>query len=306
MSTLSRRRFLHSIGATAAVLRTVPLRAATQLPIAFSTLGCPKWPWKTILENARANGYAAIELRGIEGEMNLPKRQEFAPGAVAASLKDLSALNLKVSDLGASSMLHSPDEAKRTEQIDEAKRFIDLAHTLAVPYVRVFPNNYVANESKATTIARIADALRGLATYAKGSGVTVIVESHGDFTDSPSLLDLMKQSGDGVALLWDTHHTCVEGKEKPADTFAALGSYVRHTHIKDSVPAGADRHYVLTGKGDVPIADIVRTLVAGGYRGYYCFEWEKTWHPDIDEPEVAIPQYANAMRGYLTDAGYKS
>lgn len=305
MSSLTRRRFLRSVGASAAVIRAVRLRAAVPMPIAFSTLGCPKWPWKTILENARANGYAAIELRGIEGEMNLPRRPEFAPGAVAGTLKDLSAADLKISDLGSSAMLHSPDDAKRNEQIDEARRFIDLAHALSVPYVRVFGNNYVANEPKATTIARIADALRGLATYAKGSNVTVIVESHGDFTDSPSLLDLMKQAGDGVALLWDTHHTCVEGKEKPADTFAALGRYVRHTHIKDSVPAGAERHYVLTGKGDVPIADIVRTLVAGGYAGYYCFEWEKAWHPDIDEPEVAIPQYANAMRGYLAEAGFK-
>jgi sugar phosphate isomerase/epimerase len=306
MSSLTRRRFLQSVGASAAVLRTVGLGAAAQMPIAFSTLGCPKWPWKTILENARANGFAAIELRGIEGEMNLPKRPEFAPGAVASTIKDLSALDLKVSDLGSSAMLHSPDQAKRNEQIEEARRFIDLAHTLSVPYVRVFPNNYVEGESKATTIARIAEALRGLATYAKGSGVTIIVESHGDFTDSASLLDLMKQSGDGVALLWDTHHTCVEGKEKPADTYAVLGSYVRHTHIKDSVPAGTERHYVLTGKGDVPIAEIVRALVAGGYKGYYCFEWEKAWHPDIDEPEIAIPQYAKAMTGYLADAGFKS
>jgi sugar phosphate isomerase/epimerase len=306
MSSLTRRRFLQSVGASAAVLRTVGLGAAAQMPIAFSTLGCPKWPWKTILENARANGFAAIELRGIEGEMNLPKRPEFAPGAVASTIKDLSALDLKVSDLGSSAMLHSPDQAKRNEQIEEARRFIDLAHTLSVPYVRVFPNNYVEGESKATTIARIAEALRGLATYAKGSGVTIIVESHGDFTDSASLLDLMKQSGDGVALLWDTHHTCVEGKEKPADTYAVLGSYVRHTHIKDSVPAGTERHYVLTGKGNVPIAEIVRALVAGGYKGYYCFEWEKAWHPDIDEPEIAIPQYAKAMTGYLADAGFKS
>ena len=306
MSTLTRRRFLQSVGASAAVIRSGPVRAATQMPIAFSTLGCPKWPWKTILENARANGYAAIELRGIEGEMNLPKRQEFAPGAVATTLKDLSALDLKVSDLGSSAMLHSPDQAKRNEQMDEAKRFIDLAHTLNVPYVRVFGNNYVANEPKATTIARIADALRSLGHLREGQRRhhhRRIARRLHRFTP---LLELMKQSGDGVALLWDTHHTYVEGKEKPADTFAALGRYVRHTHIKDSVPAGADRHYVLTGKGDLPIADIVRTLVAGGYSGYYCFEWEKTWHPDIDEPEVAIPQYAKAMRGYLTNAGWKA
>jgi sugar phosphate isomerase/epimerase len=97
----------------------------------------------------------------------------------------------------------------------------------------------------------------------------------------------------------------VAGKERPADTFAKVGRFVKHTHIKDSVPAGDDRKYVLTGEGDLPMEDIVKTLVAGEYKGYYCFEWEKVWHPEIAEPEIAIPQYAKAMRGYLEHAGYK-
>jgi hypothetical protein len=28
-------------------------------------------------------------------------------------------------------------------------------------------------------------------------------------------------------------------------------------------------------------------------------EWEKRWHPDIAEPEVAFPQYAALLREYL-------
>jgi hypothetical protein len=51
------------------------------------------------------------------------------------------------------------------------------------------------------------------------------------------------------------------------------------------------------------VREIVRVLAASGYRGYYCFEWEKMWHPDIDEPEVAFPQYAKVMRQYLAEAG---
>jgi hypothetical protein len=35
------------------------------------------------------------------------------------------------------------------------------------------------------------------------------------------------------------------------------------------------------------------------YRGYYCFEWEKVWHPDLLEPEVAFPQFVTVMAGYL-------
>ena len=37
-----------------------------------------------------------------------------------------------------------------------------------------------------------------------------------------------------VALLWDAYHTYKDGKEAPETTFKQLGSYVRHTHLKDS------------------------------------------------------------------------
>ena len=67
-----------------------------------------------------------------------------------------------------------------------------------------------------------------------------------------------------------------------------------------------DRHYVLTGTGEIPVQETVRVLATHGYKGYYCFEWEKRWHPDIDEPEVAFPHYAKTMRRYLAEAGVKA
>jgi predicted xylose isomerase-like sugar epimerase len=56
---------------------------------------------------------------------------------------------------------------------------------------------------------------------------------------------------------------------------------------------------VLTGKGDVPIQRQVQALLGIGYKGYYCFEWEKLWHPDIAEPEVAIADFSRVVSGYL-------
>jgi hypothetical protein len=47
-------------------------------------------------------------------------------------------------------------------------------------------------------------------------------------------------------------------------------------------------------------------LVKGGYRGYFSFEWEKVWHPEIADPEVAIADYAQVVTGYLKDAGYRA
>lgn len=278
---------------------------ARRLPLAFSTLGCPQWDWKTILRNASQMGYSALELRGILAEMNLPKVPEFMGDRLKTSLRDLAALGLQVSDLGASAMLHEPDAMKRAKQMEEAKRFIDLAYRMKVPYVRVFPNQFVPEETRQVTIERIAAGLRELADYCRGSGVSIIVESHGDFVTSPDLLELMQKTGSNrVALLWDAHHTCAAG-EKPDFTWHKLGQYVRHTHLKDSVPADKGRRYVLTGEGQIPVQETVQALVAGGYKGYYCFEWEKRWHPELAEPEVAFPHYAKVMKEYLAAAEVK-
>jgi sugar phosphate isomerase/epimerase len=202
--------------------------------------------------------------------------------------------------------MHEADPKVRAAQLDEGRRFIDLASRLAVPYVRVFPDKVPPGEAKQAVMARVIDGLRALGEHAKGSGVAVIMESHGDFTDGPSLLEILKGAAmPNVALLWDAHHTCVAGKEDPAATYKLVGSYVRHTHLKDSRPEGTGIRYVLTGSGTVPVRETVAVLAKGGYRGYYGFEWEKAWHPEIEEPEVAFPHYAEFMRRALIDAGVK-
>ena len=303
--TSSRRGFLTGVAAAAAAPAILRARQRPpQFPISFSTLGCPKWPWARILEQAAAMGYAAVELRGIEGEMDLTKRPEFIGTRIDQTQKDLAALNLKISDLGASSRMHEADPKVRAAQLDEGRRFIDLANRLNVPYVRVFGDKVPAGETKQAAMARVIEGLRALGEHAKGSGVAVIIESHGDFTDAPSLLEILKGAAmPNVALLWDAHHTCVASKEDPAATYKLLGSYVRHTHLKDSRPEGAGVRYVLTGTGTVPVRETVAVLAKGGYRGYYGFEWEKAWHPEIEEPEVAFPHYAELMRRLLAEAG---
>ena len=47
----------------------------------------------------------------------------------------------------------------------------------------------------------------------------------------------------------------------------------------------------------------LEALAGIGYKGYYSFEWEKRWHPEIEDPEVAFPHFAETMRRYLGEAG---
>ncbi len=304
---IDRRTFVTTLaaGLTAPALLTAR-QPKERYPIAFSTLGCPAWSWKTILAQAHQLGYAAVELRGVAGEMDLPKVPELSGTQLAATKRDLAALGIVISDLGASAAMHEKGSARQA-QLDEGRRFIDLAHALGVRYVRIFGDKIPPGEPREDVMQRVADGFREMAAHAQPAGVTVIMETHGDFTHSKDVAEIKSRvASDAFLILWDAHHTFVAGHEPPADTWAALGQWVRHTHLKDSVPNGPgveDRRYVLTGTGEVPIKEQVRVLAAGGYEGYYSFEWEKKWHPEIEEPEIAFPHYARTMAGYLKEAG---
>jgi sugar phosphate isomerase/epimerase len=303
----TRRVFLTTLSAGLAAPVLLRARPAKRFPIAFSTLGCPAWSWKTILEQADRLGYAALELRGVAGEMDLTKVPELGGSRLADTKKDLAALGIVISDLGASSRMHEKDPATRQAQFDEGKRFIDLAHAMQVKYVRMFGDKFPEGEPREDVMKRVVEGFQQMAAYAEPAGVTVLQESHGDFTKSKDLVAIESAvHSKAFAILWDAHHTFVAGNEAPADTWAALGRFVRHTHLKDSKPKGTDRQYVLTGTGEVPVKEQVAVLAKAGYKGYYCFEWEKKWHPEIEEPEVAFPHYARTMGEYLTAAGIKA
>ena len=299
---LTRREFVaaSATGAASVALSRFAWAVDTKerLPIAFSTLGCPAWEWPKILDFAESHGFAAIELRGLMGTMDLPSRPEFAPDRVAQSKKELAAHGLKFADVGSSAMLHEADPAKRAQQIADAKRFIDLASAIGSPYVRVFGNELKGPREE--VIARVAAGLHELGEYAGPRGVTVIIESHGDFVHSPDLKEVLTRADSPhAALLWDAHHTFADGHEQPEDTVRELGSWIRHTHLKDSIPDGTGRKYVLTGRGDVPVQRQIQALRKIGYKGYFCFEWEKAWHPELEDPEIAFADYAKVVGPYF-------
>jgi sugar phosphate isomerase/epimerase len=291
----TRRRFVQTSIFTVAALRANLFGSMTRLTVGFSTLGCPAWEWSKILQFAQSHDFSAIELRGLQGSMDLPTRPEFQPDRIAQSKRDVAARNLKIACVSSSAQLHDADPEKHKQQIADAKRFIDLASALGVPNVRVFGNKIEG--PKEQVVERVAAGLSELGRYSGERGVTVIIESHGDFTDSPTLSEiLIRADSPHAGLLWDAHHTFVDGKEDPQFTVQKLGKYIRHTHLKDSVPSADGRHYVLTGRGDVPVRKQVEVLAASGYAGCYTFEWEKVWHPDLEEPEIAITDFAEFMR----------
>lgn len=299
----NRRKFLQ-LNSTLLLAAAVPfsfLNKKYKPLLSFSTLGCPDWSFEKIVAFAAANNYEGIEVRGIQRELDLTKAAPFSSEQnIKASLKLMQDSNLKFVDLGSSAALHFAQGEERQKNLDEAKRFIDLAQQLSCPYIRVFPNDFPDDQTHEQTIKLITDGLKYLGDYAADKNVTVLLETHGKVVYTADVLNIMEQTNHPHAgLVWDAYNMWSVTNESPASVYAALKKFIKHTHIKDAKLINDKEQYVLLGTGNSAIFEAIDILAKNNYSGYYSFEWEKLWHPEIDAPETAIADYPKAMQKHF-------
>lgn len=257
-------------------------------PLAFSTLGCPGWSWEQILRAAQDYGYDAIELRGLEDEMDLPRAAPFTPARRADARRQVEEAGLSVCCVSSSGTV-----AKNN--VDHVRAHAELARDLGCPLVRVFGGSLDADRPHEETIREAAETLRTFGDAAQDEGVSIVLETHDAFSTGRQVAELLTLAAHpAVYALWDLHHPVRQG-EVGQTTHHYLAPLTRHVHVKDS-RAGA---YTLMGQGDVPLVTLLDLLLDGGYDGPLSVEWEKRWHPEIADPEIALPQYAQALRAYL-------
>jgi sugar phosphate isomerase/epimerase len=300
----TRKEFLQNsaILAGAAMLSSSFTLLKNEPLLSFSTIGCPDWTLKQSIDAAAKHGYKALELRGINRELDLTKTPEFnSPESIRSTLALMKEKGLKFINLGASTALHMPEGPVRDKHLKEAKSFIDLAQQINCPYVRVFPNDFPKDQDRNKTIEYVAAGLLELGRYAKERKVTVLLETHGAFSYADDILTTMKAANHpNIGLIWDISNMWTKTKEAPSIVYSKLKPYIHHTHIKDAklLPDGK-LEYVFIGKGDVPILEAIDILAKDGYKGYYSFEWEKLWHPELAEPEVALADYTKVMKEHF-------
>ena len=302
MKLQTRRAFLETSAGLMALAALNPLFKENKknTKLAFSTLGCPDWSLKQIVDCSVENGYKGFEIRGLAGEMDLPKCAEFNKTNLPASLRMIKDNDIKIINLGSSVNLHFAQEEKRKSNLDDAKRFIDLAEQLECPFVRVFPDDLPPDQTVEQTLDLIISGLITLGEYAKGSNVSILLESHGKVVYKDMLLKIMAGANHPkVGLIWDFFNMWVVTKESPREVFDTLGKFIKHVHIKDANLVDGKPAYCLIGQGVAPLREAMDSLKRSNYKGYYSFEWEKKWHPEIQDPEIAFPHFAKEIIHYL-------
>ena len=101
-------------------------------------------------------------------------------------------------------------------------------------------------------------------------------------------------------LIWDVMHTDRAYGDNWRVFYNLFRPYIKHIHIKDCIRAknGAKPEFTLIGEGDIPLEEIIYTLESDGYGGWYSLEWEKHWHPELPEIELALPEFVDIMKKF--------
>jgi sugar phosphate isomerase/epimerase len=265
------------------------------MKISFSTLGCPDWTVSQAVEAAVDAHYDGIELRFIQGEASLWKLRAFSGMGLQETCREIQASGLAICCVDTSCRFDSPEVTERERWVDEGVRMAELAAQLKAPGIRVFGDKMHPGLNREVTRKWIVESLNLLSEKIDGSGVEVLLETHGDFCCASQVQPILNECP-AVRLVWDPAPAFIEYGERPFANGTALSKAVRHVHIKDLRKAAEKWVPALTGEGEFPLAEVHGVVELMEYAGFISFEWEKKWHPEIEPPEVAIPHFANWFR----------
>ena len=269
--------------------------------IAFSTLAFPDATLARAVELGSSWGYTGVELRLVDGELIDPSM----PAADRAAVRRTAgAAGLPIVAVDSSIRLTDDQPGP------ELRQFLELASDWESPLVRVFGGALPGGDhpgAAAERQARLAAAARVLeaaAEHAERLGVAIGVETHDSFSSARVVAELLAMvQAPSVGAVWDSHHPHRMG-ERPAEIYAALGSRLMLAQVKDArrAPERADGwQLVLLGEGEVPVREMLQMLAGGGYPGWISVEWEKRWHAEIEEPEVALPQHLKLLQEWMSE-----
>jgi fatty-acyl-CoA synthase len=268
------------------------------MKISFSTLGCPHWSWREITSAAADLGYGGIEMRGIGTDISVPVIPVFSDENLPQTISELNRMNLLIPCLDSDCCIHLRDNETAVDI--EVEAYLTLAQKLKTPFVRVMAAAPVPKPVGTVDEGYVRDHALKLAAKAEEYGVTLLIETHGVWSDTEKLARLLETiDSEYIGALWDIHHPYRFKGESPQVTCRNLRPWIRHTHLKDSQKTADGYRYTLPGFGDVPLEAAVRELQSIEYDGFYSLEWVKRWDTTLEEPGIVFAHYANYMRALL-------
>jgi len=267
--SLDRRQFLGAAVATTLAASQAKAATPAKFKLGLVTYNVAQnWDLPTLLRIASEAGVAAIECRtthkhGVEPALTADQR--------ATVKKQFADAGVVFWGCGSVCEFHAVDRAVVTRNVEECKRFLELAKDLGGRGVKVRPNGVSKGQSVEQACEQIGTALKLCGSAASDLGLEIWVEVHGAVTQVPknmkAIMDVCANPAVGVT--WNSNPTdIIDGTI--AEGFKLLAPHVKSCHINELTNDAA---------GKYPYRELFAKLAGINYDRYTLCEVGKSVEP---------------------------
>jgi len=287
---MTRRSFLSAAGAVV-VAATVPEARTRQAPpvkARFRT-GLVAYSYRQALQ-AKTMTYEDLIRVAVEtGTDGIDMTVYWLPGTSDDYLLPLRRLayrnRVEIYSIGTRVRLAQPTAELRDQQLDELRKWLDVAQKIGATHVRVFGGAKPAGATLDQAIGFAAETLKRGAEYAGARGLILGVEDDGGITDfAKDTIEIIKRADSP----WAGMNLDIGNFRPPAvyDQIEMSIPYAVSTHVKTEVALD-------DGKTRAPfdLDRVFRMFAAHGFRGYMGLEYEAS-----ADPATAVPGYLRRLK----------
>ena len=155
------------------------------------------------------------------------------------------------------------DADKRTEQVEEIKKWVDATDVLGTSQIRVFGGKVPEGATDAQGIDYVVETLKPACDYAAKKGVTLAIETHHEITEkAANLVEILRRVDSpyaGVTL------DISNWLEEPYGQIETLVPYATNTHIRD---------FYGPPPRPLDLERVWQIFAKAGYKGFMTVEYE--------------------------------
>lgn len=172
------------------------------------------------------------------------------------------------------------DPAKRAQETQKIKQWVDATEWLGASHLRVFGGELPAGAKEEQGIQWVVETLKPACDYAAAKGITLGLEDHHGITEKAStILEIIRRVDSPYAGI---NLDISNFDEDPYAQIEACIPYATHTHIRD---AFSGTHQ------PVDLDRVFRMFARAGYKGYMSAEYE-----GAEDPLTAVPKLVNKIK----------
>ena len=225
--------------------------------------------------------HRCVEMKVDGVELTAYYFTDLSAASLHAVKREAYRLGLDVCGTAVGNTFTSPDEAKRREQVQMVKDWIDRSTLLGAPGIRVFAGSVAEGTTETQAFEWTVACLKECARYGEERGVIVALENHGGITATADqtlrLLEAVESDWLGINL------DCGNYSQDP------------YAEMAQTAPHAVTAHAKVTARNEkLDYRKIIEVLYHAGFRGYLNVEYEEK-----EDPFVAVPAFVKELQDAL-------